>query len=165
MTAQALFIGRFQPFHLGHLDAIKQILNEVKTVVIAIGSAQYSNTKDNPLSYQERKKIITKVLWAENIKNFVIYPVTDIDNDEKWVDHVENIVGKFDVVYTGNAWTKRLFEAAGVRVRRQKFVVPISGTVERSMISNDDLRWRNYLHPEAITLLERVEAIQRISDL
>ena len=50
----ALFIGRFQPFHSGHVDAIKQISE--KEIIIGIGSSQYSGTDDNPYSFEERKK-------------------------------------------------------------------------------------------------------------
>ena len=44
MAETGLYVGRFQPFHLGHLEAIKHILKKVDTVIIAIGSAQYSHT-------------------------------------------------------------------------------------------------------------------------
>jgi len=54
----ALFIGRFQPFHSGHLDAIKQISEE--EIIIGIGSSQYSKTEENPYSFEERKKMIKK---------------------------------------------------------------------------------------------------------
>jgi len=53
-----LFIGRFQPFHLGHLSDIKDALKEVDELVIAIGSSQHSGTKENPFSTEERIKMI-----------------------------------------------------------------------------------------------------------
>ena len=43
-----LFIGRFQPFHNGHLQDIKNALKEVDELIIAIGSSQHFNTKENP---------------------------------------------------------------------------------------------------------------------
>ncbi|MEM2803284.1 MAG: adenylyltransferase/cytidyltransferase family protein, partial [Nitrososphaerota archaeon] len=33
---RAVFIGRFQPFHLGHLEAVKQILQECNELIIAV---------------------------------------------------------------------------------------------------------------------------------
>ena len=57
---KALFIGRFQPFHQGHLDAIKQISED--EIIIGIGSSQYSKTDDNPYSFEERQKMIEKTL-------------------------------------------------------------------------------------------------------
>ncbi|MCJ7698989.1 adenylyltransferase/cytidyltransferase family protein, partial [Candidatus Bathyarchaeota archaeon] len=43
MVGRGLYVGRFQPFHLGHLCAVKKILGEVDEVIVAIGSAQYSH--------------------------------------------------------------------------------------------------------------------------
>lgn len=57
---KALFIGRFQPFHSGHLDAIKQISED--EIIIGVGSSQYSGTEDNPHSFEERKKMIERSL-------------------------------------------------------------------------------------------------------
>ncbi len=37
-TMRGLMMGRFQPFHLGHLDLVKQILSECDKVIIAITS-------------------------------------------------------------------------------------------------------------------------------
>ncbi|MEM2571402.1 MAG: adenylyltransferase/cytidyltransferase family protein, partial [Thermoproteota archaeon] len=45
---RALFIGRFQPFHKGHLYSVKHILKEFDEVVVTIAAAQYSYTIDNP---------------------------------------------------------------------------------------------------------------------
>ena len=39
----ALFIGRFQPFHKGHLAAIKWILKKEGKIFIVIGSNQQSS--------------------------------------------------------------------------------------------------------------------------
>src|SRR3970040_1541422 len=54
MPGRALWIGRFQPFHLGHLSMAKRILAEVDELVIGIGSAQYSHTPENPFTAGER---------------------------------------------------------------------------------------------------------------
>ncbi|HLN89981.1 MAG TPA: adenylyltransferase/cytidyltransferase family protein, partial [Candidatus Binatia bacterium] len=54
MVNRGLYVGRFQPFHLGHLDAIKYVLKEVDELVIVIGSAQYSHNSNNPFTAGER---------------------------------------------------------------------------------------------------------------
>ena len=63
--AAGLFIGRFQPFHLGHLDTIVRIVTECGYVKIAVGSAQYSNTPKNPFTYKERERMIRAALEEE----------------------------------------------------------------------------------------------------
>jgi len=57
---KALFIGRFQPFHKGHLLFLKSIYTQYDKIIIGIGSSQYSNSLDNPFSYDERKMMIEK---------------------------------------------------------------------------------------------------------
>lgn len=122
MLMIALFIGRFQPFHSGHLDAIKQI--SASEIIIGVGSSQYSGTNDNPYSFEERKKMIEKSLG----KKSKIIAIPDIHDAKKWVAHVEKIVGKFDIVYTGNDMVRRLFEEKYYKVKSLKININISGT-------------------------------------
>ncbi|EQD45121.1 nicotinamide-nucleotide adenylyltransferase, partial [mine drainage metagenome] len=51
---RAFVVGRFQPFHNGHLHVIKEILSQYSSVIIGIGSAQYSHTMENPFTAGER---------------------------------------------------------------------------------------------------------------
>src|SRR3989339_862193 len=121
----ALFIGRFQPFHSGHLDAIKQISEE--EIIVGIGSSQYSKTEENPYSFEERKKMIKKSLAGLNI-NYRIIAIPDIHDAKNWVAHVKKIVGKFDVVYTGNNFVKQLFEEKKYKVKPIKIKIKTSGS-------------------------------------
>lgn len=130
----AFFVGRFQPFHLGHLDVIKQILRKYKKVIIGIGSAQYKNVPKNPYSAALRKKMIDKSLRAAKIprRKFTIVKIPDIHNDTKWVSRVEKLTPKFETVYSGTPRVQRLFrKAKKYRVVRPKFNLKISGTEVR----------------------------------
>ena len=71
----ALFIGRFQPFHIGHLKVIKWILKKYDKVIIVIGTSQESNTDKNPFSIEERKEMINKTLKTENIEKYEIIDI------------------------------------------------------------------------------------------
>ena len=51
---RGLFIGRFQPFHLGHLKDIKRAIQEVDELVIGVGSSNEECTKENPFTVEER---------------------------------------------------------------------------------------------------------------
>src|SRR6266700_8062812 len=57
-----LYVGRFQPFHLGHLQAIKYILGRVDDLIILVGSAQHSHTHENPFTAVERITMIRRAL-------------------------------------------------------------------------------------------------------
>jgi nicotinamide-nucleotide adenylyltransferase len=130
----ALFIGRFQPFHLGHLDAIKQITEQ--NIIIGIGSSQYSKTEDNPYSFEERKQMIKQALEELNI-NYTVVAIPDIHNEENWVNHIEKIANKFDVIYTGNDVVKKLFAQKNYPVKLLKINIPISGTeIRKKMREN-----------------------------
>lgn len=130
-TKTALFIGRFQPFHNGHLDAIWQI--KEKTIIIGVGSSQYSGKADNPYSFNKRKKMIETAVG--NDLYYLVIAIPDIHNDKKWVKHVEKIVGDFDVVYTGNERVKKLFKDKNYKVIMIKKNIDISATELRNEIS------------------------------
>ena len=68
MAKRALFIGRFQPFHKGHLEAVKMILKENDEIIIAVGSAQYSHKLENPFTAGERITMIRKALEEEKVE-------------------------------------------------------------------------------------------------
>jgi len=51
-------MGRFQPFHLGHLDLVRQILKECDEVVIAITSSQFNYLETDPFTAGERIEMI-----------------------------------------------------------------------------------------------------------
>ena len=45
-----VFIGRFQPFHLAHMQTIKIALKQCQTNILALGSAQNERNIKNPVS-------------------------------------------------------------------------------------------------------------------
>jgi len=47
---KALFIGRFQPPHLGHKKVIQNLAKKYNKITIAIGSSNQKRTTKNPLS-------------------------------------------------------------------------------------------------------------------
>ena len=82
---RAFFIGRFQPFHKGHLAMVKRILQSNDELVIGIGSAQYSHTGENPFTGGERYEMIKRALDAEGIHDYHIVPIPDTHVHSVWV--------------------------------------------------------------------------------
>lgn len=71
-----LYIGRFEPIHLGHETIIKQMLvDKLDTIVIAIGGATGARTFKNPWSFAERSIMIN--IAFEELKK-------DIANGPNW---------------------------------------------------------------------------------
>lgn len=153
MTLPALYIGRFQPFHLGHLDAVMQVLKRESKVIIAIGSAEDFGTPENPWTASERYQMIESALHDADVKRsqYVIIPVRDIHNNEKWVGHLARLVPKFRRVYTGSVDVKKLFAQASYEVRGIKKNLKISGTIVREKILSGK-NWEKFV-PNAVTKL------------
>ena len=108
MERNALFVGRFQPFHLGHLHVIKKYCNKYDILYIGIGSSQYHHTYENPFTFEERRLMINETLKKEGITNFKIVAIPDIHNPPQWVEHVKSIVDDFSVVISNNDFTTSL---------------------------------------------------------
>jgi nicotinamide-nucleotide adenylyltransferase len=69
---RGLYLGRFQPYHLGHHEVLKQIAREVDEIVVGIGSAQKSHEKENPFTAGERVLMVSRALEEFDIKHYVI---------------------------------------------------------------------------------------------
>ena len=115
---RGLIVGRFQPFHLGHLNALKNALKTVDEMIIVIGSPEESFTQKNPFTLGERIEMITFTLRKENLINkcFII-PVQNIHENTLWVKRVQNSCPFFDIVFTNNILVKGLFEREDYFVR------------------------------------------------
>ncbi len=160
---RALLIGRFQPFHRGHMEVVKYIISRYTAIIIGIGSAQYSHTLDDPFTAGERHLMISRSLEDEGIHNYYLVPIEDLHRNSIWVAHVESIAPPFDVVFANNPLTKRLFYERGYKV-----VIP--PFYDRSKYSGKEIRRRiikgekwEHLVPEAV--VETIKEIDGISRL
>ena len=124
-----LLVGRFQPFHLGHLAAVKYALARVDYLYVVVGSAQRSHERDNPFTAAERITMIKSALDGNEVDpaKWMAIPIADADSHSLWVSTVESMVPKFDVVFTNDALTYLLFNEEGAEVKavpyheRQKY--------------------------------------------
>ena len=88
-----VFIGRFQPFHLGHKQVIKDALEQAQQVLILVGSAYQPRTIKNPFTYEERQQMILASLDPQDIARVTIRPLRDyLYNDAQWIAQVQQIV-------------------------------------------------------------------------
>ena len=162
----ALIVGRFQPFHKGHLQIVKIIMEQCDQVTIGIGSAQYSHTLENPFTAGERHLMISESLRDEGLERFFIVPVEDINRYSAWVTHVVSIVPPFNKVFSNNALTKRLFKEAGYKVMAAPMYNrhDYSGTeVRRRMLDGGD--WESLVPTAVSEVIQEIDGVNRIRDL
>ncbi len=164
----ALLIGRFQPFHKGHLHAVKYILSREKFLYIGVGSALESHTKRNPFTFAERFIMISSVLKNEGINNdlYYILPIPDSNIHSTWVSIVESIVPSFQVVYSNDPLTRVLMRERGYYVEE----IPL---YMREVYSGEEFRrrvvengnWRELIPEPVYKIILDRRLDQRIRDL
>ncbi|MHA1472146.1 MAG: nicotinamide-nucleotide adenylyltransferase [Promethearchaeota archaeon] len=162
----ALFVGRFQPLHHGHIYMLNKILKSYKKIKIGVGSSQLSKSEINPFTYKERVNFITSALNKRGIdaQRFNIYPIPDIFNASEWVNHVTSIVGNFDTLFSNSDWVRHLFQNAGYTVGEKIgiFKKKYSASNVRKLISKDKRNWTTLVPKEVVNLIKDYDGIERI---
>jgi nicotinamide-nucleotide adenylyltransferase len=164
MDNSSLFVGRFQPFHLGHLYVLKHC--PTKSVIIGIGSSQYHHTLSNPFTFEERKHMIEVSVSSYFDKQFDIHAIPDIHDPPNWVAHVEKIIPTFSVVLTSDDFTSDLFKEKGYEVKSPKLYDRknyMGKEIRKRMIRNQD--WRNLVPKEVASYLIEIDAEKRLQEL
>ncbi|MFQ5573275.1 MAG: nicotinamide-nucleotide adenylyltransferase [Nitrosopumilaceae archaeon] len=161
-----LLIGRFQPFHLGHLDAIKFALSKVEKLWIGIGSSNKPNQKQNPFSADERKQMILSSIDKSILDRIQIFYIPDLENHEKWIENIDTIVPKFDVVFSNDELTQFLYSNRGIKVISVPFTDRdvLSGTNIRDKI-NSNQKWENLVPEGTKKILQKLGANDRLKSL
>ncbi len=163
---RAFIIGRFQPFHKGHMEIIKKILSENDYVIIGIGSAQLSHTLKDPFTAGERYLMISNTLEKNNINNFYIVPIEDVNSNPMWVAHVESLTPPFRRVYSNNPLVKRLFYEKSYDVKSLPMInrdVWTGTKIRNKMVSGLD--WYNDVPNTVSQIIMDLDGINRIRDL
>jgi len=165
---RSLYPGRFQPFHSGHLEAVKHIMRSTSEIIIMIGSALQSHTLRNPFTAGERITMVKLALNEAGIDpaEYYIVPVPDLEIHGIWVSHVCSLVPKFDVVYSNEPLTRRLFIEAGFTVES----IPFYRRAECSAteIRNKMLQGRSWeaLLPKSVaSYIKEIRGVERLRDL
>ncbi|WP_094226684.1 nicotinamide-nucleotide adenylyltransferase [Methanolobus psychrotolerans] len=162
---RAFYIGRFQPFHLGHYSIINDIARDVDEVVIGIGSAQKSHEPMNPFTAGERVMMIKHALETADVKHYAI-PIEDLQRNAVWVSHIISMTPPFDVVYSNNPLVVRLFKEAGITVRQPPMYKRegYSGSETRRRMLNDE-DWRSLVPQAVADVLDEIDGVNRLKSV
>lgn len=103
-----VFIGRFQPFHNAHYQAIKIALTKVKKLILVLGSDCQARTVKNPWTTNERINMIFSSLTDEEKKKITIVKTKDyLYNDNLWIAALQSKIAQIvnlneDIVLLGH---------------------------------------------------------------
>lgn len=159
-----IFVGRFQPFHKGHFEAVKYALKQVDRLVIVVGSAQKSHEPNNPFTAGERIEMIWRTLKKSRLLNRVlIIPVPDVENHNLWVPLVNSLVPKYSVVFSNDPLTLELFREKGIDAREvplKNREVYMATEIRRRIVSGE--KWEDLVPDEVAKFLKEIECESRL---
>jgi len=164
-TTRGILIGRFQPFHEGHMRVVEDIVDEVDELALGIGSADASHEPRNPFTAGERIMMIQNTLAALETMTYPV-PLDDMERNSVWVSHVESMSPWFDIAYSNNPLVIRLFREDGIEVRQTKMFDRdnLKGSEIRELMSkNED--WEQFVPDTVVEVVEEVDGLDRIDAL
>jgi len=157
---RALFIGRFQPFHNGHLYAVKHILAHYDEVVIVIAAAQYSYTAENPFTAGERVEMVRLGVGDLYARTYIV-PVDNVPSNYEWPRHVLSYTPRIRAVFSNNEFVRALFSAYGLGVHETPLLPGVSGTAVRRAIG-EGLEWKHLVPEEVARFIEEIGGVNRV---
>ena len=166
---KGLFIGRFQPFHKGHLATVKFALERVEQLVIVVGSAQKSHEPRNPFTAGERIRMIKESLDSDgetDVRRILIIPVPDTDVHALWTHQVDMLVPKYDVVFANDLFTLMLFQEKGIKAleaplyRRDEMKAT---EIRKRMIAEEI--WEDLVPIPVSKVIKEINGVERVKAL
>jgi nicotinamide-nucleotide adenylyltransferase len=163
---RALFPGRFQPPHWGHVYAVKEILKEVDEVVVVVGSAQFNYISKDPFTAGERVWMLREALreGGVDLSRVVVIPIPNVENNWEWLGRVRSYAPPFQVVYTGNPFVALLFREAGFEVRQQPIYQRevYNSTRVRELMLKGDPAWESLVPRSVAEIVKAIGGIERL---
>lgn len=152
-----LLIGRFQPFHKGHLAAARFCLRRCRHLTIGIGSANIILADKNPFPAKARVRIIKAALKGEGIAvekiRFIDLP--DLNDNEFWFNYIIKRTPDVDVVFSRHWLVKKIFREHGIAVISPPWHLRkrISATrIRRMIVAEKD--WKGLVPKGAVKQIE-----------
>ena len=163
-----LFIGRFQPFHKGHLATVRFALRKVDQLVIVVGSAQKSHEPKNPFTAGERIRMIKESLDSEKVDvgKILIIPIPDVDVHSLWTQQVDILVPKYDVVFANDPFTLMLFRERRVKTIEAPLVdrTNMQATEIRSRIAMGG-KWEILVPVAVVRVVKEINGVERVKTI
>ena len=164
---RAFYIGRFQPFHLGHLKVISEIAREVDELVIGIGSAQMSHTPENPFNAGERIMMISRSLEDPGLVLTTSYQSTTSTATPSGSSHVGvDDPAVFPGIFQQSAGIQTFLLRPDTRSSTPPMYnrTAFSGTeIRRECWPDED--WQQLVPPAVVKVVEEVNGVERLKQV
>lgn len=167
MTVGVL-VGRFQPFHNGHLEAVRFALKKVDYLYVVVGSSQRNHERDNPFTAGERISMIKAALDSSGVdpSRWMAIPITDTESHVLWPAVLEATIPPFDIVFTNDGLTTILLREYGVKVEAVKYLE--RATYSATNVRNRILEMQDWekLVPEPVArMVEKMGGVERVRSM
>lgn len=88
-----VYIGRFNPFHIGHYETVKKALEISENVILVLGSHEKPVSFKDPFTTDERVEIIKSALSQEELSRVQFAPQHDhVYNEDRWIASIQGSV-------------------------------------------------------------------------
>ncbi len=161
---RAMFIGRFQPFHNGHIKAVKDLIKKYDEVIIAIGSSLDSYTFENPFTCGERLEMIRACFTKTELGKIATITVPDLNDNTSWVDHLLLHSPSIHSIYSNNQLVKFLFSRHGIIVKStgNHKRDTNEGKKIREMMAHENKNWKMHVPKQVSKFIEEIEGEKRL---
>lgn len=144
---KGLYIGKFDPFHLGHLRAHYLFKSIFEDIQIGIGN---SRGKDF-FSLEQRKEMVYENTGIEPIE------LEDLEEHHPlywdWGRYVLERISGIEIVATGNNYVREDFSRENIPVLWLPRYDDISGTQIRRKIEKGDDSWQSLVPEKTIAII------------
>ena len=109
--------------------------------------------------------MLTKATADLDIFTYAV-PIEDLNRNAVWVSHVQSMSPQFDVAYSNNPLVVRLFEEAGIEVRRSPMYhrEEFEGAeVRERMVTGGD--WASLVPPAVVEVIEEIDGVDRLQQI
>jgi bifunctional NMN adenylyltransferase/nudix hydrolase len=94
MLDTAIYIGRFEPVHNGHMALLQRALDSARSVIVVMGSAWQARSPKNPFTCHERADMMLGALTESDRARVQVLPMRDYYNEAVWVQAVRKGVAQ-----------------------------------------------------------------------
>jgi nicotinamide-nucleotide adenylyltransferase len=161
---RGLFVTRAQPFHLGHLAFVRQILAERDEVAVCVAMGNVSHSRNDPASAGERVEVVQAVLEREAPGRYHVCAAPYDTDDAANFAELRLLLPGFDAVYANSPSTRELARVEGLETISLAAAVDVSGTeVRRRIVAGEP--WEDLVPAVAAEVLRRSPVLARLRSL